>query len=967
MSSLEQTAQLLEQSLSPQTAHQAEQQLRSQEETAGFPLVLLNIVAATNLSVSTRLASALYFKNLIKRKWVDENGTHLLPDAAVIKSQIIDIMISLPNNLQIQIGESISIIADSDFPHQWTDLIDILVSKLSNDDFVTNKGVLQVAHSIFKRWRPLFRSDELFLEIKSVLEKFSVPFLNLLVTTDKLIDSASDNPAQLEIYFQVLLLLVKIYFDLNCQDIPEFFEDNLNVGMEIIHKYLIYSNPVYLKVHEDDNEEVDTLTKIKTSICELIQLYTIRYEDILEPFISKFIQTCWNLLTTINDASKYDLLVSKLLNFLTSIIKNNKYFEIFNNEIAIKEITEKIIIPNLIVRESDEELFEDDPIEYIRRDLEGSDFDSRRKSTIDFLKELKFKNENLIISIIIQYISSYLQQYQSNPQSNWKFKDLSIYLFTALAVKSQAATQTSLSGTAAPATTPNTTPAPASDALNVVSFFTENIVSDLLNDNIHPILKVDSIKYIYLFRNQLTKQQLLESFPILSNHLNSDKFIEYTYSAITIEKILSIKDVNSKQLIFNKEDLKPFINELINHLFKLILKDSNSPEKLAENEFLMKCVMRLFLIAEDSIEQISLDLINQLCIIINIIAKNPSNPKFNHYTFESISLLIKFNHKNNFNKIVEILLANFLPLLNLDIQEFMSYIFQILSYLIEISSNDWLLTEEFKQLSEPLLSPQIWEFKGNIPPVTRLIIALINKDYNSFKNIEALLGVFQKLISSKVNDNYGFELLESIINKFPIELLVNYLKPIGSLLLTRLQNFKTEKFIKKFTLFLCKLTIFKDCKFSINFINQVQSGLFEIIFKQILLPSIINIENLFEKKIIIFGLTNFLIEFKTSGENGELNFLIFQSLISICSTDSLFISTEQQAIPQDFIEMDEISSFGSNYSRLSSIVAKPFDPLNISLNESINYFIKTIKSNDFNEYSSNLSPELVEKLKKLVT
>jgi len=42
-----------------------------------------------------------------------------------------------------------------------------------------NNGVLQVAHSIFKRWRPLFRSDDLYIEINHVLGKFGNPYLAL--------------------------------------------------------------------------------------------------------------------------------------------------------------------------------------------------------------------------------------------------------------------------------------------------------------------------------------------------------------------------------------------------------------------------------------------------------------------------------------------------------------------------------------------------------------------------------------------------------------------------------------------------------------------------------------------------------------------------------------------------------------------------------------------------------------------
>lgn len=36
-----------------------------------------------------------------------------------------------------------------------------------------------MAHSIFKRWRPLFQSNELYREINHVLEKFGNPFLAL--------------------------------------------------------------------------------------------------------------------------------------------------------------------------------------------------------------------------------------------------------------------------------------------------------------------------------------------------------------------------------------------------------------------------------------------------------------------------------------------------------------------------------------------------------------------------------------------------------------------------------------------------------------------------------------------------------------------------------------------------------------------------------------------------------------------
>lgn len=101
-------------------------------------------------------------------------------EVVAIKKELVGLMIAVPPSIQTQLGEAISVIADSDFWQRWDTLVDDLVMRLTPDDAAVNNGVLQVAHSIFKRWRPLFRSDDLFTEINHVLSKFSAPFLTLL-------------------------------------------------------------------------------------------------------------------------------------------------------------------------------------------------------------------------------------------------------------------------------------------------------------------------------------------------------------------------------------------------------------------------------------------------------------------------------------------------------------------------------------------------------------------------------------------------------------------------------------------------------------------------------------------------------------------------------------------------------------------------------------------------------------------
>ena len=59
-----------------------------------------------------------------------------------------------------------------------------------------------------------------------------------------MITNSQNDKAALKMLFETLQLLLKLYVDLNCQDIPEFFEDNLTPFMAIFHKYLTYHNPL---------------------------------------------------------------------------------------------------------------------------------------------------------------------------------------------------------------------------------------------------------------------------------------------------------------------------------------------------------------------------------------------------------------------------------------------------------------------------------------------------------------------------------------------------------------------------------------------------------------------------------------------------------------------------------------------------------------------------------------------------
>lgn len=54
-------------------------------------------------------------------------------------------------------------------------------------------------------------------------------------------------------------------------------------------------------------------------------------------------------------------------------------------------------------------MFEDDPAEYVRRDLEGSDSETRRQAASDFTHALMEQFDKQVTEIVTKYVQAYLQ------------------------------------------------------------------------------------------------------------------------------------------------------------------------------------------------------------------------------------------------------------------------------------------------------------------------------------------------------------------------------------------------------------------------------------------------------------------------------------------------------------------------------------------------------------------------------
>lgn len=228
-----------------------------------------------------------------------------------------------------------------------------------------------------------------------------------------------------------------------------------------------------------------------------------------------------------------------------------------------------------------------------------------------------------------------------------------------------------------------------------------------------------------------------------------------------------------------------------------------TPVKLAENDYLMKCVLRVVVCTRASLLPHASLILERLTYIIREISKNPSNPKFNHYAFETLSAVVRHVCGAQAGLVTSFegsLFAPFQEILALDVAEFTPYVFQILSQLLALHVEEGIPTI-YLTILQPLLQPAQWENHGNIPALVNLLSAFLQKSSKTIianGQFQAFLGIFQKLAGSRLNDHHGMVLLQAIYEYVPTDSLTPYLKNLFVILVTRIFQSKTPKFTKGF-------------------------------------------------------------------------------------------------------------------------------------------------------------------------
>ncbi|KAF5464480.1 hypothetical protein F2P56_014554 [Juglans regia] len=902
----------------PEPRRRAEDSLSGASDSPNYGLAVLRLVAEPSVDEQIRQAAAVNFKNHLRARWApasadepDSSALSLIadPEKEQIKALIVPLMLSSTPKIQSQLSEALALIGKHDFPKLWPALLPELVANLQKasqaSDYTSINGILGTANSIFKKFRYQYKTNDLLLDLKYCLDNFAAPLLEIFLKTATLVDSAANSGAPastLKPLFESQKLCCRIFYSLNFQELPEFFEDHMKEWMTEFRKYLGTNYPVLESSGVDGLALVDEL---RAAVCENINLYMEKNEEEFQGYLNDFVLAVWSLLGNVTQSSSRDQLAMVAIKFLTTV-SMSVHHTLFAGPAVIPQICQSIVIPNVRLREEDEELFEMNYIEFIRRDMEGSDLDTRRRIACELLKGIATNYKQQVTEIVSSQIQHLLTSFAANPAANWKDKDCVIYLVVSLATKRAGGTSVS------------------TDLVDLQSFFASVIVPELKSQDVNgfPMLKAGALKFFTMFRNQISKDIAAHLFQDLVRFLLSESNVVHSYAASCIEKLMLVKDEGGRAKYTGK-DIAPFFGELMTNLFNAF----KFPES-EENQYIMKCIMRVLGVAEIS-REVAGTCITGLTSILMEVCKNPKNPIFNHYLFESVAILVKRACEKDpslISAFEDRLFPCLQQILANDVTEFFPYAFQLLAQLVELNSPP--IPPSYMQIFEILLSPDSWKRASNVPALVRLLQAFLQKaplELNQEGRLNKVLGIFNTLISSASTAEQGFYVLNTVIESLEYGVIAPYICHIWAALFGQLQNRRAVKFVKSFVIIMSLFAVKHGSTNLVDTMNAVQPNIFSMIVKQFWIPNLRLITGAIEIKLTAVASTRLICESSAllDAANVELWGKMLDSIVTLLSRPEQDRLEEEPEMP----DIAENVGYTATFVRLYNAGRKEEDPL----------------------------------------
>lgn len=425
----------------PEQRKAAEDQLAQIHKIIGFVPTILQIVMQNSVDQPVRQAGAIYLKNLITSNWSDHESKPGEPipfsiheqDRAMIRGAIVDAIVHAPDLIKNQLSVCVNHIIKSDFPGRWPQVVDNINIYLQNPDANGWNGALLTMYQLVKTYE-YKRSEE-----RGPLNEA----MNLLLPMIyQLMTNLMNDQSEQSILLQKQIL--KIYYALTQYNLPLdlITKEMFSQWMEICRQIAERPVPDCSHLEDEEKPEFPWWKTKKWALHIMVRMFerygsprnvvSDKYQKFAEWYLPTFTSGVLDVLLKILDQYRRHVYVSPrvltdILAYLKNAVSHAYSWKLIKPHMVA--IIQDVLFPIMSFNESDQELWETDPHEYIRLKFDiFEDYATPVPAAQSLLHSCCKKRKGILpkaMNIIMQVITS--------PNADNKQKDGALHMVGTLA------------------------------------------------------------------------------------------------------------------------------------------------------------------------------------------------------------------------------------------------------------------------------------------------------------------------------------------------------------------------------------------------------------------------------------------------------------------------------------------------------------------------------------------------------
>ncbi|XP_016874182.1 importin-8 isoform X3 [Homo sapiens] len=371
--------QALKGTIDPKLRIAAENELNQSYKIINFAPSLLRIIVSDHVEFPVRQAAAIYLKNMVTQYWPDREpppGEAIFPfnihenDRQQIRDNIVEGIIRSPDLVRVQLTMCLRAIIKHDFPGHWPGVVDKIDYYLQSQSSASWLGSLLCLYQLVKtyEYKKAEEREPLIIAMQIFLPRIQQQIVQLLP------DSS---------YYSVLLQkqILKIFYALVQYALPLQLVNNqtMTTWMEIFRTIIDRTvPPETLHIDEDDRPELVWWKCKKWALHIVARLFerygspgnvTKEYFEFSEFFLKTYAVGIQQVLLKILDQYRQKEYVAprvlqQAFNYLNQGVVHSITWKQMKPH--IQNISEDVIFSVMCYKDEDEELWQEDPYEYIR-------------------------------------------------------------------------------------------------------------------------------------------------------------------------------------------------------------------------------------------------------------------------------------------------------------------------------------------------------------------------------------------------------------------------------------------------------------------------------------------------------------------------------------------------------------------------------------------------------------------------